>query len=461
MKKTETFQKIQETSKPFNKPKPEGGKITQKCKYCGKLFTTYACWVKRGSGKFCSRECHYKFKSETGTEIRICPQCGNKFKTISSSDKIHCSSKCAGLTRRSGSIKICEVCKKEYYVRFSKASVRKYCSRKCADIGRSNKVKLICKNCGIKFIGFPSQKNRKFCSKKCRFEYTKGKKHPRYVERINKSCEFCGKKYKVLASQKDSKYCSKECQQKGQIGKYVGEKSPVYSRIKKICPVCHKEFAVKSSQDKRCADNCCSRECTDKWTVLSGKLSDEKNPAWRGGYAKRDLAMYDTYAHRMVFVEPVRKSPIDKNILQVKCTYCGRWYSPKLSTVQNRIGYLEGTREDESRLYCSEPCKRSCPIYRQKRYPRGYRDATSREVQAELRQMVLEIDNWECKKCEKTIDEAELHCHHITGVEQNPIESADVDNCIILCKKCHKWAHTAKGCRYYDLRCEAGLRPKK
>jgi hypothetical protein len=54
----------------------------------------------------------------------------------------------------------------------------------------------------------------------------------------------------------------------------------------------------------------------------------------------------------------------------------------------------------------------------------------------------------------KTIDDAQLHCHHIEGVEKNPIESADLDNTITLCKKCHKWAHTQEGCRYFELRCE-------
>lgn len=356
------------------------GKVAQKCKNCGKEFITNACWVKRGRGKFCSRE--------------------------------------------------------------------------CADIGRSNKVKLTCANCGVKFQVPQSLKNRKFCSKKCKYDYMKGEKHPRYAKRIKKSCAFCGKEYKVVPSKEDSKYCSKKCKSKDLIGKYTGKKSPVYSRVKKVCPVCHKEFTVKLSQTIRSEDNCCSRECADRWTVFSGKLSDEKNPAWRGGYAKDNLAMFETYADRMEFAEQVRRSPIDKNILQVKCTYCGRWFNPKLKGLMNRVSYLEGKRNDESRLYCSNRCKKSCPIYHQKKFPKGYKPVTSREVQPELRQMRLECDGYICQKCHRTIDEAELHCHHITGVEQNPIESADVDNCITLCKKCHKWAHTQEGCRYFELMCK-------
>ena len=68
--------------------------------------------------------------------------------------------------------------------------------------------------------------------------------------------------------------------------------------------------------------------------------------------------------------------------------------------------------------------------------------------------MVLARDNYQCQICEKSLDEAEFHCHHITGIKQNPIESADVDNCITLCKEHHKFVHSKKGCNYYNLRCK-------
>ena len=67
--------------------------------------------------------------------------------------------------------------------------------------------------------------------------------------------------------------------------------------------------------------------------------------------------------------------------------------------------------------------------------------------------MVFAIDNYTCQKCGST---KSLHCHHLTGLRQNPLESADLDNCITLCKKCHKWAHTQKGCTYLELQCQDG-----
>jgi hypothetical protein len=35
----------------------------------------------------------------------------------------------------------------------------------------------------------------------------------------------------------------------------------------------------------------------------------------------------------------------------------------------------------------------------------------------------------------------------------NPIESADIDNCITLCKYCHEEVHQIPGCEYHNLRC--------
>ena len=105
----------------------------------------------------------------------------------------------------------------------------------------------------------------------------------------------------------------------------------------------------------------------------------------------------------------------------------------------------------EARFYCSQSCKSNCPIYNQKKYPKGFKKATSREVQPELRQLVFERDNWTCIKCGAT---SNLHCHHMEGIKHNPIESCDIDMCITLCKSCHKEVHKQKDCRYTDLRCK-------
>jgi len=51
-------------------------------------------------------------------------------------------------------------------------------------------------------------------------------------------------------------------------------------------------------------------------------------------------------------------------------------------------------------------------------------------------------------------EDKQLHCHHIDPVKNNPIESADVDNCITFCVDCHKLAHKDKECTTsYLARC--------
>jgi 5-methylcytosine-specific restriction endonuclease McrA len=68
--------------------------------------------------------------------------------------------------------------------------------------------------------------------------------------------------------------------------------------------------------------------------------------------------------------------------------------------------------------------------------------------------LVLERDKWKCQKCGKTTDEVELHCHHILPINESPIESADVSNCITLCKYYHKEVHTTPGCGVGELKCK-------
>jgi len=38
--------------------------VQTKCIECSKEFFTNKCWVKRGSGKFCSKVCHYLWRSK-------------------------------------------------------------------------------------------------------------------------------------------------------------------------------------------------------------------------------------------------------------------------------------------------------------------------------------------------------------------------------------------------------------
>lgn len=184
-------------------------------------------------------------------------------------------------------------------------------------------------------------------------------------------------------------------------------------------------------------------------TEIREKVTGSNNPCWNGLFS-RDLCQYDRYIDQLVGIEECRKCEEDNRVLEVKCTYCGRWFKPRIVNINQRIRYINGTSTQEGRLYCSKECKTSCPIYKRISKPRDYFLGTSREVQSELRKIVFERDNWQCQICHSEIN---LHCHHYEGTIKNPIESADVDNCVTLCKMHHEQVHKQKGCGYHELKC--------
>ena len=171
---------------------------------------------------------------------------------------------------------------------------------------------------------------------------------------------------------------------------------------------------------------------------------------WKGGYYSKNIPMYETYAHQLSWADEVRRSPDDENVLQIRCAYCGKWCLPTLGEVEGRRDALNGKNwVGMGRIYCSEKCKLECPTYGRRKYPRGFKVASSREVSPDLRQMCFERDNWECQRCGA---KESLHCHHVKPVSQFAILQNDVENCITLCKECHKWVHSLEGCRYHELR---------
>ena len=244
------------------------------------------------------------------------------------------------------------------------------------------------------------------------------------------------------------------------------KKSYIYKEIfsyREKCEKCGEPFLSKiGNKGEYCSRNCSKKDKT--LTVLHrGKLSDSlkgekcywygKNHSketrrkisksktgktsiyWKNGYCQKNIPLYDTYAPQIEWCEEVKRNNKDPNILEVKCTWCGKWFVLTRREVCNRIQALKGSQKGENRFYCSNGCKQNCPIYNKSPEQLIKEDAVKsgrlpwlelgREVQPELRKMVLKRDNWECQKCGGTEG---LHCHHILPVSTNPLESADMDN---------------------------------
>lgn len=239
-----------------------------------------------------------------------------------------------------------------------------------------------------------------------------------------------------------------------------------------MCKNCHNPYLTRKARPS----NFCSTSCANsgennpfygrrhtrksRQKIIKNHI-DCRGPnhsIWKGGVTEMGLAIYDTYAPQISYAEDVRRNPENTDWLQVKCAYCGKWYTTTRVAVSCRISGLNGKLgAGECRFYCSDHCKSACPIYKKSKYPKGFKHVTSREVDPHLRQMVFERDNWTCQKCNKTVEEIELHCHHMDPVVQNPMFQNDMDSCISLCKSCHKEVHSQHGCRYVDLRCSVQM----
>ena len=287
-----------------------------------------------------------------------------------------------------------------------------------------------CKGCGKPYL---TRKNSKglFCNNSCA---RKGKKLPKEVrEKISKS--LTGRKHSPETKEKIKKSNS------GKNNFWYGKSLSKH----------HKKKISKSKTNISWGKH--SKETIRKFQELNKR---EKNPNWKNGVTKRGLPFYDTYAGQISYCEEVKRNKHDIDILEIKCAYCGKWFIPKRVAIINRICSLEGNQTGECRLYCSAQCKKECPTYKQIKYPKGFKSATSREVQPELRQLCFERDNYTCQKCKKHQNELQtgLHCHHIEGIRHEPLESADLDNVITVCKTCHKEIHKQPDCGYYDMRCK-------
>ena len=309
----------------------------------------------------------------------------------------------------------------------------------------------ICEKCGDAYLG---TKQNKACSVSCASkrkhseetkrkmsENRKGENNPFYgkhhsEETKKKIVESLGDQVKGENNPFYGKHHSEETKRslsENMKGRYLGKNNPFYGKH-------HSEESKKKQIMKR---------------LNLHNIEDVKKL-----YYQDNIPVYNTYAPQLEWCEEVRRNKEDPNILEVRCFRCDEWYIPSLHNTNNRIRYVKGNSKWESHFYCSKECKNSCSIFNKHINTIMKEDAVragrlpwlelGREVQSELRQMVLERDEYKCAKCG---DSNNLQCHHILPVSIEPLLSADIDNCITLCKECHVKVHKEiDGCGYNQLR---------
>jgi len=218
-----------------------------------------------------------------------------------------------------------------------------------------------------------------------------------------------------------------------------------------ICTSCEK-LKSYSEYHKTSTAKTVSSQC--KVCTLKRSLKDRN----------RGVPYTENFAVRLNKFEQIRNSD---DILEAKCNYCGEWFIPTRSEIDRRLSAIRGIScVAENRLYCSDNCKSVCPIYRKVATVIMKEDTIraglfnpqelNREVQPELRQMVFARDNYTCVKCNTHKNQLckGLHCHHTEGVRWNPLESADIDQCVTVCETCHVEIHKKPDCGYHDMRCD-------
>ena len=169
-------------------------------------------------------------------------------------------------------------------------------------------------------------------------------------------------------------------------------------------------------------------------------------------------ALYSSNRVKLLFCEETRLDPQNNKLLQVRCknSNCRKWFNPTYCEVKNRLQAIKGQLAlgAECNFYCSEECKEECVLYGASLYPKGFKVDRSRPVQSEWANLVKERDEYQCVKCGETNN---LEAHHIEGINENPLMSADVDLGITLCENCHDEEHKKPGCRRIDMRCKNEL----
>lgn len=201
-------------------------RVSVTCQVCGKAFEIVPSRLKRGGGKYCSRECYGKAQTITqsgennhswrgGRRIKVCYHCGKEYKISPSELRRgggkYCSKECYFDAHKKLDC-VCKHCGNTFEIHQSAYYVGggKYCSKECYNESKPIKIKRICERCGKEFETHQSNIKRgggKYCSLGCYHS-------PKKVVVI---CVICGKSFMSNPSslKRGRKYCSKECYYKG------------------------------------------------------------------------------------------------------------------------------------------------------------------------------------------------------------------------------------------------------
>ena len=240
-----------------------------------------------------------------------------------------------------------------------------------------------------------------------------------YVEK--EACKECGDPY-LTSKHCPGLFCSLSCS-------VSGENNPMYGTVPSEE---HRRKLSKRSKGNKYA--------------LGAKYKSSDNVNWKGGVKKKDLPLYDTYAHQIDYAHEVRSTIKDGiKLLEVRCKNCNNWFVPKATNVQKRIRSLLGKGGGANDFYCSEKCSDSCSVFKQVKWPKGHKPYedfklttfTKNELKI-WREEVLKRADYKCEYCGKKATIA----HHSKPKKLEPFFALDPYYGIACCEGCHiKYGH--------------------
>ena len=305
--------------------------------------------------------------------------------------------------------------------------------------------RIVCSKCGeekvsSKFsdrLDSPSGK-RKVCR---RCESTLNSKyHYDNIERIKVSRKFYRENNKEVIKRAGKRY-REENSEKLKVRSrelYLENRDAVLKRCKEYVS---KNVEAVAKRQKAYRE---SNKLKLKLSSASRYDSNRKDIRRRCNKINSSRCRNDYYTHKL----PVTDDPkFILGTLTVRCKKCGKRFSPTNQMVGHRVQSFRGNRSGDNNFYCSNTCKKSCDIFGQKKYPKGFKP-DKRELQGWWAAMIKELDGNECVKCGS---KENLHAHHIEPLVKT-YDSWTEDNGITFCAECHyKYAHQLDGCTLGEL----------
>jgi hypothetical protein len=269
------------------------------------------------------------------------------------------------------------------------------------------------------------------------------------------SCVECSEPYLTL-KYKQSRFCGLSCTSKNRVYTietrrkmsvaHTGKIVSIETRKKLHAANIGKAHRILSETRKLIAaqSRATMLKRIENGTAPKTKGSDHSN--WKGGITKKNLPLYDTYAHQIDYVHEVKSVVKDGfKLLEIRCKNCNKWFVPKTNAVQSRIGALAGKNDGEHNFYCSDECKNSCSVFYQHVWPKDHKPRKTNKsiwyTDYELRiwrDVVLKRENHICEYCggKATI------AHHNKPKKLEPFFALDPDYGTACCEKCHyKYGH--------------------